>query len=123
MLTIESIPWPEHMKDLEDKQKEHIAREALRILHDYPQKTTLGPGWTGYYTQWELQMGRELAFHLKKTGWEVPTANFIRVAVEGNDETGDGSPEKPYRTLGHAFEQMGIGDVALIDPGKFEEVE
>ena len=42
-------------------------------------------------------------------------------ALVGNDETGDGSFENPYATIGQALEVMNNGDFILVAPGTYQE--
>ncbi len=40
-------------------------------------------------------------------------------AVFGNDSSGDGSPEFPYRTISHAIEHSARGDLIRVAPGTY----
>ena len=42
-------------------------------------------------------------------------------ALVGNDDTGDGSFENPYATIGQALEVMNNGDFILVAPGTYQE--
>ena len=42
-------------------------------------------------------------------------------ALVGNDETGDGSFENPYASIGQALEVMNNGDFIIVAPGTYQE--
>jgi hypothetical protein len=52
--------------------------------------------------------------------WIIPMAT-IYVTADGDDETGDGSCERPFRTIEKAISIANEGDTILIDAGLFEQ--
>ena len=58
--------------------------------------------------------------------WRYPAefyeAQWILVsALVGNDDTGDGTFENPFATIGQALEVMNNGDFILVAPGTYQE--
>ena len=58
--------------------------------------------------------------------WRYPAefyeAQWILVStLDGNDDTGDGTFENPYATIGQALEAMNNGDFILVAPGTYQE--
>lgn len=46
----------------------------------------------------------------------------IQIATTGNDQTGDGSDARPYRTIGHVLEEVAAaGDTLILHPGVYAE--
>ncbi|UZO82295.1 T9SS type A sorting domain-containing protein [Aquimarina sp. ERC-38] len=51
----------------------------------------------------------------------VSIAKDVYVATDGNDTTGNGSINKPYKTFGKAVSTMSAGDVCIIRGGRYEQ--
>lgn len=48
-------------------------------------------------------------------------ARSIFVAIQGRDDTGDGTPDRPYRSLTHALDQAEPDDILEIRQGTYRE--
>jgi hypothetical protein len=46
-------------------------------------------------------------------------AGFYYVAINGNDSSGDGSPENPWATINHALSAVPDGSTILVRPGTY----
>lgn len=49
----------------------------------------------------------------------IPQETFHFVAVNGSDETGDGSKAKPWKTISHALDKVPDGTTILVKPGTY----